>query len=224
MKPTKTRISPPKRGHKGCLVLVVLVVVLLAAAAFGAFSIMQDVNGRDQLGDEVLVTVQQGENSASIARSLKDAGVIKYPNIFRYYLKYTGKSANLQYGDFTLVQGQSYDSIIETMSQYAKRETVSVTFPEGITAQRFAQLMEEAGLCTAEEFLDVANNGDFSQYEFWNEIPEDPNRFMKCEGYLFPDTSNSLWTIRSITMWTSSMPSSTQRLPRRCASGPASWA
>ena len=100
--------QPPKRGHKGCLVLVVLVVVLLAAAAFGAFSIMQDVNGRDQLGDEVLVTVQQGENSASIARSLKDAGVIKYPNIFRYYLKYTGKSANLQYGDFTLVQGQSY--------------------------------------------------------------------------------------------------------------------
>ena len=180
--------QPPKRGHKGCLVLVVLVVVLLAAAAFGAFSIMQDVNGRDQLGDEVLVTVQQGENSASIARSLKDAGVIKYPNIFRYYLKYTGKSANLQYGDFTLVQGQSYDSIIETMSQYAKRETVSVTFPEGITAQRFAQLMEEADLCTTEEFLDVANNGDFSQYEFWNEIPEDPNRFMKCEGYLFPDT------------------------------------
>lgn len=179
---------PPKRGHKGCLVVIVLFVVLLAAAAFGAFSVMQDVNGRDKLGDEVVVTVQQGENSASIARSLKDAGVIKYPNIFRYYLKYTGKSANLQYGDFTLVQGQSYDSIIETMSQYVKKETVSVTFPEGITAQRFAQLMEEAGLCSAEEFLDVANNGDFSQYEFWNEIPEDPNRFMKCEGYLFPDT------------------------------------
>ena len=119
--------------------VIVLFVVLLAAAAFGAFSVMQDVNGRDKLGDEVVVTVQQGENSASIARSLKDAGVIKYPNIFRYYLKYTGKSANLQYGDFTLVQGQSYDSIIETMSQYVKKETVSVTFPEGITAQRFAQ-------------------------------------------------------------------------------------
>ena len=180
--------QPPKRGHKGCLVVIVLVVVLLAAAAFGAFSVMQDVNGRDKLGDEVVVTVQQGENSASIARSLKDAGVIKYPNIFRYYLKYTGESANLQYGDFTLVQGQSYDSIIETMSQYVKKETVSVTFPEGITAQRFAQLMEEAGLCSAEEFLDVANNGDFSQYEFWKEIPENPDRFMKCEGYLFPDT------------------------------------
>ena len=34
----------------------------------------------------------------------------------------------------------------------------------------------------------MANNGDFSQYEFWKEIPENPDRFMKCEGYLFPDT------------------------------------
>ena len=71
--------QPAKRGHKGCLVVIVLVIVLLAVAAFGAFSVMQDVNGRDKLGDEVLVTVQQGENSASIARSLKDAGSSNIP-------------------------------------------------------------------------------------------------------------------------------------------------
>ncbi len=48
--------------------------------------------------------------------------------------------------------------------------------------------MEEAGLCTVEEFLDVANNGDFSQFDFWNQIPENPLRFMKSEGYLYPET------------------------------------
>ena len=51
--------------------------------------------------------------------------------------------------------------------------------------------MEEAGLCTAEEFLEEANTGDFSEYTFWQYVPDDadaPNRFMKCEGYLFPDT------------------------------------
>ncbi len=179
---------PKKRGSKGCLVAIILLVLLLAAAAFAAFSVLGDINGRDELGQEVTVTVEQGESSTSIAESLKEAGVIRYPTVFRYYLRYTGQAANLQYGDFTLNQGASYDSIISTLSQYAKRDSVTVTFPEGITAQRFAQLMEEAGLCTAEEFLDVANNGDFSQYEFWNEIPEDPDRFMKCEGYLFPDT------------------------------------
>ena len=51
--------------------------------------------------------------------------------------------------------------------------------------------MESAGLCTAEEFLKEANEGDFSAYTFWQYVPEDkeaPNRFMKCEGYLFPET------------------------------------
>ena len=55
-------------------------------------------------------------------------------------------------------------------------------------AVQFAQRMEEAGLCTAEEFLDVANNGDFSQFTFWNKRDENPNQFMACEGYLFLDT------------------------------------
>ena len=51
--------------------------------------------------------------------------------------------------------------------------------------------MEEAGLCSAEDFLKEANEGDFSAYTFWQYVPEDkdaPDRFMKCEGYLFPET------------------------------------
>ena len=51
--------------------------------------------------------------------------------------------------------------------------------------------MEDAGLCSAEDFLKEANTGDFSQYRFWQYVPDDkdaPDRFLKCEGYLFPDT------------------------------------
>ncbi len=177
-----------RRKANGCLIAVIVLALLLLAAGSAVFSVLGDINGKKTPGNEVTVTVQQGQGSAAIAQSLKEAGVIKYPMVFRYYLKQTGQAANLQYGTFTLQQGQSYEAIVETMSQYVKRDTVRVTFPEGITAQRFAQLMEEAGLCTAEEFLQVANEGDFSQYDFWNEIPDDPNRFMKCEGYLFPNT------------------------------------
>ena len=39
--------------------------------------------------------------------------------------------------------------------------------------------------------MEEANTGDFSEYTFWQYVPDDadaPNRFMKCEGYLFPDT------------------------------------
>ena len=42
-----------------------------------------------------------------------------------------------------------------------------------------------------DDFLACANGEDgseFSQYDFWNAIPDTEGRLMKCEGYLFPDT------------------------------------
>ena len=51
--------------------------------------------------------------------------------------------------------------------------------------------MEENGLCSVDDFLACANGedgSDFSQYDFWNAIPDTEGRLMKCEGYLFPDT------------------------------------
>ena len=101
-----------------------------------------------------------------------------------------GAASKLQYGDFTLQKSAcSYDAIIAALSTYAKAETVRVTIPEGTTAIAIAQKMEAAGLCSAEDFLKEANEGDFSKYTFWQYVPDDaPDRFMKCEGYLFPDT------------------------------------
>lgn len=182
--------APRKRrkGPNGCLILVALFVALLIGLGVWGVSIINEITGSDEPGEEVTVSIAQGEGPTSIAETLAEAGVIKQPTVFRYYLRYKGAAGNLQYGEFVLQKGQSYDDIIETLSQYVRRATVMVTFPEGITAIRFAELMEENGLCTKDEFLEVANNGDFSQYDFWNAIPEDPDRFMKCEGYLFPDT------------------------------------
>ena len=172
--------APRKRrkGPNGCLILVALFVALLIGLGVWGVSIINEITGSDEPGEEVTVSIAQGEGPTSIAETLAEAGVIKQPTVFRYYLRYKGAAGNLQYGEFVLQKGQSYDDIIETLSQYVRRATVTVTFPEGITAIRFAELMEENGLCTKDEFLEVANNGDFSQYDFWNAIPEDPDRFM----------------------------------------------
>ena len=184
--------APRRRGRvNGCLVVLALFVALLiAAGVFGAM-LIGEITGKNASGIEATVTIEQGEGPATIAQKLADAGVIRWPTVFRYYLRYKGAAGSLQYGEFTLPQGAGYDELIEALSQYVARETVTVTFPEGLTAQRMAQMMEENGLCTAQEFLDCANGADgsdFSQYEFWTEIPDDPDLFMRCEGYLFPNT------------------------------------
>lgn len=185
----KGKASP---ARVGCLVVLVLLVAALIGLGVIGTQIVRDVTGDDWLGSEVDLFIEQGSGPQAIAQNLKDAGLIRYPTIFRLYLKQRGEAGNLQYGEFTLSEGMSYDEIIEVLTTVQnRRETTTVTFPEGITAIQFAQRMEAAGLCTAQEFLDCANGldgSDFSQHEFWNQIPDDPDRFMKAEGYLSPNT------------------------------------
>ena len=179
-----------KKGSAGKILLVVLLLLLLAAGAAVLFA-RSEIHGSGKSGTAVTVSIQQGSGVAAIANKLKEAGVIRSAYLFRWYVGEKGAAAKLQYGDFALTTGSSYDALISTLSQYAKAETVRVTIPEGTTAIAIAQKMEVAGLCTAEEFLKEANEGDFSAYTFWQYVPEDkdaPNRFMKCEGYLFPET------------------------------------
>ena len=178
-----------KKGGIGKVLLALVLLLILAAG--GAFLLArQEIDGKAG-GKTVTVTIQQGSGVATIAKELKNAGVIRFPQLFRWYVGKQGAAAKLQYGEFELTVGESYPDLIRALSAYAKAESVRLTFPEGTTAIAMAQKMEEAGLCTAEEFLAEANTGDFSAYKFWQYVPEDkdaPDRFLKCEGYLFPDT------------------------------------
>jgi len=187
----------PRSRKKGRALPLIILILLLAAAAGAALAYMevkQEIEGVYK-GQNVTVTIEQGSGVGAIAGELKQAGVIKYARLFRWYVGRKGADGALQYGEFTLEKGASYDAIIEALSVYAKAAEVRLTFPEGSTALAIAQKMEEAGLCAAEDFLDEANNGDFSEYTFWQYVPDDadaPDRFMKCEGYLFPDTYDFL--------------------------------
>ena len=179
-----------KKGGAWKILLVLVVLLALAAGAAGVFA-RSEINGRTTDAEPVTVSIQQGSGVSAIAQKLKDAGVIRSAYLFRWYVGQKGTAAKLQYGDFALTPGTGYDDLITALSTYAKAETVRVTIPEGTTAIAIAQKMEAAGLCSAEDFLKEANEGDFSEYTFWQYVPDDadaPDRFMKCEGYLFPET------------------------------------
>ena len=189
--------SQAARKKGGVWKILLVLVVLLALAVGGALLFARnEIGGNGRPGAEVTVSIPQGSGVSAIAQKLKDAGVIRSTYLFRWYVGQKGAASKLQYGDFTLQKSAcSYDAIIAALSTYAKAETVRVTIPEGTTAIAIAQKMEAAGLCSAEDFLQEANEGDFSKFTFWQYVPEDkdaPDRFLKCEGYLFPDTYDFL--------------------------------
>ena len=186
--------EPEKKKKKkpvGCMIFLLLCLAAAAVAAWAAVSVTGEIGGKNaEPENEIVVSVQQGSGLSSVAAKLKAEGVIQYEQVFKLYAKgQEGVAQKLQYGDFKLYKGMSYDEILEKLtSQVVYVESVRLTFPEGSTALDIAGQMELAGLCTAEEFIDVADNGDFSQFRFWSQRGDSELKFFQCEGYLFPDT------------------------------------
>lgn len=66
--------------------------------------------------------------------------------------------------------------------------TFKLTIPEGYTLARIGMTLEEMEVCTAAEFLEAAQTGDYSAYPLVAQQAADENRCFKLEGYLFPET------------------------------------
>lgn len=75
-----------------------------------------------------------------------------------------------------------------TVTATEPSSVVRVTFPEGYTLVRMAWRLEENGICSAEDFINEAQNGDFSSYPLVANEPDDEKICFKLEGYLFPCT------------------------------------
>lgn len=76
----------------------------------------------------------------------------------------------------------------ENVGDAAPYEAVKVTIPEGYTLARIGMTLKDLGICTTEEFIKAATEGDYSEFPLVNAIPDNPEKCFKLEGYLYPDT------------------------------------
>ena len=68
-------------------------------------------------------------------------------------------------------------------------KTVKLTFPEGYNVDQIIELLEENNVCTRAAFVETMNTVDFSSdFDFLATMTNVESRYMRLEGYLFPDT------------------------------------
>lgn len=109
--------------------------------------------------------VEQGEGVRSIARNLKDQGLIKDPTAFFLLTKQTGLDNKIQAGSFRLNPSMTAREIAKSLT--VGTEDIWITIPEGQRAGEIADTLEK-----------LMPNYDSS----WEA------ELQKNEGYLFPDT------------------------------------
>ncbi len=133
----------------------------------------------------------------AIALKLKDAGLIEYPSLFKFFAStLTSKAQRIEPGVYVLNTLYDYNAITNNLrSVHSSRKEVELMIPEGYTCAQIFTLLEENNICSVEEMeaymLEVGKDGmdgeyALSGYWFLEGSPAASKYWL--EGFLFPDT------------------------------------
>lgn len=136
---------------------------------------------------EIVISISEEDTLDDIAQQLKEAELIRYPELFKMFAEITGKDQRISAGTFNLGSHLDYNAMINSMGSYgAARVEVEVLFPEGINCAQAFRILEKNGVCTVAELEEYAANGELDDYWFLEGV-ERGHKYC-LEGYLAPDT------------------------------------
>lgn len=190
-RPKKRRGQSKLSRFAQSFVLICVFVGIAIFLAYFALTSASDLLGLGQTDQQIEVTLTE-EQAASLSKTadvLKDNGVITHKFVFELYAKLKDKEGTFLAKTFVLNNKWGYDQIMSHLSDDSEEsDIVTITFTEGMTERQIGELLEENNVCTAQEFYDALENGDYDSYDFAGLVPDDELRFRKYEGYIFPDT------------------------------------
>ena len=197
----KSSKKKKKRRHKrhgitrvyGVMIMLTLIFVISITLAIGIIEIGKDMLGIDGTETLVVFNIPDGATTTDIAESLAQNGIIRIPKAFIYFSKLSNSDSKYIAGDHEVSSSMAYETIISELTGTAMQaqdvEVVDVMFPEGCTLVQAAQRLQDAEVCDGQKFLFYFNQGNLG-YKFEEHLSQNNSslKFMRMEGYLFPDT------------------------------------
>ena len=166
-------MSGTRRFNQFSTGLAVFVSLLLALSAWFYF-----LDGFPK--QTKIVEIPQGLGLSAIAEKLEGEGVIRKAEIFSLPVFLSGTQGKLKHGEYVFSAGEAPYSVHRKL----RRGEVSlrkVTFPEGVTLARMAEILEASQIVSRKEFLALAQGSEYSTKKLGVGV-------LSLEGFLFPDT------------------------------------
>lgn len=162
-----------------CWLVFAGLLVLTIAGLAAALGIVWSRPFRNYPEPQKFVLIPRGTSSYQVARLLHQEGVVRHWSWILIYLKTVKRSAPLQAGEYCfdspLSVVQVADKLIRGLVYYHE-----LTIPEGYSLFDIAELLEQKGFASADEFWAAASRTD--------RIAEFAVAPKNLEGFLFPDT------------------------------------
>lgn len=189
--PRKKKKKKKKRNRlPGVLILTTFIFAVSIVLAMVIIGFGKDMLGIGKSDTTKLIIIKEGATTEQIAEQLKDEGIIKSPKFFVLFSRLRKADSMYIAGEHFIRANMAYETIIQnlTTDEEENKNSVEVTFPEGITIFDAAQILEESNVCSQDDFLFYFNAAGYG-FEFEDRLPVDSQlKFKPMEGYVFPDT------------------------------------
>ena len=170
----------------GFLAFILISTILLSYVGITCLGDMLAINRSDE---NVTVDIPADATYSQIIDILKDNKLIKRKTFCKVFTKFRG------FDDGTYLSGQYYlnskmgveGMLKDIMAAPVTADSISLSFPEGWTAAQIVEKLEKYDVCNSAKVLTAMKTGKYN-YDFINEITDNKSRYLKLEGYLFPDT------------------------------------
>jgi UPF0755 protein len=143
------------------------------------YSLLSTPAAREGAGKSVTITVNRGATFSSITRDLVSAGVLKNDKGFKIAARIKWAHRKIKAGEYDLSNTMTPLEVLKAMTT-GQVKYYSLTFPEGYSIKDMSKTLDQAGIVSAEEFIEKGYK------EFL--VAKLGYKGKSFEGYLFPDT------------------------------------
>ncbi|MBP2027604.1 UPF0755 protein [Acetoanaerobium pronyense] len=171
---------------KTLLKAIVVVILLIGIAIVGTlFYYNSMISPVDETSTEgLIVEIPQGSSLRKASSILHSNNLIKNERVFLLYAKLNEKES-IKAGRYSISKSNSTHEILDILNKGAIAIDNKITIPEGYEVRNIAQTLEAAGILSADEFIETANNVELFKKDY-NFLSSES--ILSLEGYLFPDT------------------------------------
>jgi len=180
------------------LILLIALTLIIVPSAIGLFIYLNNApkviitkpslgNTPETIGISIaddggyLFDIRRGESASSVGSRLESAGIIK--NRYFWNLLCRLEDAHIKTGTFKIDMPKTQIAILH---EFIAGSTIlnKITIPEGMSLTKTARILEEADICSKEDFLSAVRDPEIIKHYG---IPANSVE-TTMEGYLFPDT------------------------------------
>jgi len=175
--------------------IVVIIVLSFFAITKVASSLASGISNQStatvniEEGVETEFVVESGSTAAGIASDLAAAGIIADAGEFESAVRVEGAGSQLKAGEYVLVTGADYETIIAILVEGPEEvEVQRVTVIEGLAIDEVLASLAEQTPYTVTQLAAPLLNGSVTSPYLPDEPPDGYDELVKWEGLLAPDT------------------------------------